>query len=60
MSTSDSTQTDVPAQVFEDFIGTLSTGKISEDVIARLRQTLLTDKKFTDAALRAAVFGDEA
>ncbi len=60
MSTNESKQADVPAQVFEDFIEAMSTAKVSEDVVARLRQTLLTDKKYTDAALRVAVFGDEA
>ena len=52
-------QTDVPAQVFEDFLTALPVAEISEDVISRLRQLLLTDKKFTEHALRSAVFGEE-
>jgi hypothetical protein len=60
VSTTESKPTDVPAQVFEDFLSVLPEQEISADVIARLHQTLLVDKKYTDAAFKAAVFGEEA
>jgi hypothetical protein len=52
--------TDIPAQVFEKFLGTLAATDTPQDVVSRLRKTLLEDKSFTERALREAVFGEEA
>lgn len=52
--------TDIPAQVFEKFLGTLAAADTPPDVVARLRKALLEDKSFTERALREAVFGEEA
>jgi hypothetical protein len=51
--------TDLPAQVFEQFLIDLVSAGIPEEVIARLRKALLEDRAFTDAALKQAVFGEE-
>jgi hypothetical protein len=50
---------DVPAQVFEKFIQTLGEAGASEELVARLRKTLLEDKTFTERALKHAVLGEE-
>jgi alcohol dehydrogenase YqhD (iron-dependent ADH family) len=50
---------DVPTQVFEQFITELETNKVSEEVVSRIRKTLLEQQKFTDSALKSAVLGDE-
>lgn len=47
---------DIPTKVFEAFIEKLSETKIPEDVVQRLRTTLLEKKKFSDSALTAALF----
>jgi hypothetical protein len=50
---------DVPAQVFEKFLQTLSDASTSTELVARLRKTLLEDKKFTERALKEAVLPEE-
>ena len=50
---------DVPTQVFEEFLISLSKAKVADDVVARFRQVLLQDKNFTDLALKNALFGKE-
>ena len=52
------TPVDVPTQVFNDFLSALKESKVSDDVIARLHQTLLKEQKFSDAAIKVAVLGD--
>lgn len=51
---------ELSAEVFEKFLAELEHAGIPEEVRARLRQTLLIDPKFSDAALRTAVFGEES
>lgn len=51
---------ELSTEVFEKFLTALEQAGIPEEVRARLRQTLLSDPKFSDAALRTAVFGEES
>jgi len=51
--------TDLPTQVFEQFLIDLVGAGIPAEVVARLRKTLLEDRVFTDAALKQAVLGEE-
>ncbi len=46
---------DIPTKVFEAFIEKLTEAKIPDDVVKRLRTTLLENRKFTDSALTAAL-----
>lgn len=50
---------DVPGQVFAKFLETLKESGLPEEVIARLRKTLVTERALTDRALKAAVLGEE-
>jgi len=51
--------TSVPDRVFEAFLTRLTDAGTPEDVIARLRKTLLEDRKLIDRALRQAVLPDD-
>lgn len=51
--------TDVPAQVFEQFLADLAKAAVPPEVVARLRKTLLEDRLFNDTALNKAIFGEE-
>jgi hypothetical protein len=51
---------DIPSQVFESFLAGLETAEIAQEMVARLRKTLLVDQVFTESALKAAVLGEEA
>lgn len=51
---------DVPTQVFEDFLHALADAGISVELIARLRKTLMVDKKFTERALKEAIFPEQS
>lgn len=53
------TATDAPTRVFEGFLDALAKNGITEDIIGRLRKTLITEKKFSDKALRDAIFNPE-
>jgi hypothetical protein len=61
MTTSPTTQQtlDVPTQVFEKFLQALTDAGASVELVARLRKTLLEDKRFTDGSLQEAVLADE-
>lgn len=50
---------DVPAQVFETFLAALTGAGVSVELVARLRKTLLVDKKFTERVLKEAVLHQE-
>jgi len=52
--------TDVPTQIFQNFLAELEVNGVSAEVVARLRKTLLEEQKLTQNALRAAVIGDES
>ncbi len=56
------TATEIPKQVFEEFLHALAVAeaKTPPEVIERLRTTLLEEKSFTERALREAIFGEEA
>jgi len=56
---SDKAAVDVPARVFEKYLQALVEAKASPEVISRLRATLLEDKRFTERALKDAIFGEE-
>lgn len=51
---------ELSTEVFEAFLTALEQAGTPEEIRVRLRQTLLVDAKFSDAALRAAVFGEES
>jgi hypothetical protein len=51
--------TDVPTQVFDQFLGKLGLANVPAEVVARLRKTLVDDRAFTELALRKAVLGDD-
>lgn len=60
MSTDGTSQLgELPMEVFEKFIGALEGAEIPKEVRDRLHTTLLIDQKFTDGALRSAVFGED-
>lgn len=50
---------DVPGQVFNSFLETLKESGLPEELIARLRKILVTERTLTDRALKAAVLGEE-
>jgi len=50
---------EVPTQVFEKFLEALGGADVSVELVDRLRKTLLEDKKFTERALKEAVFPKE-
>jgi len=50
---------DVPALVFETFLEALRQAGGADDLIIRLRKALLEEKKFTERALKNAVFPEE-
>ena len=56
---SDKAAVDILARVFEKFLQALADGKVSPEVISRLRTTLLEKKTFTERALKEAVLGEE-
>jgi len=47
---------DVPRRVFTDFLDALVAKGIPTDIISRLRKTLLVDHRYSDKALKEAVF----
>lgn len=49
-------KTDVTSEVFEEFLKLLSEKGTPEDVVARLRRTLIEKKQFSERALREAIF----
>jgi hypothetical protein len=50
---------DVPTQVFEEFLTAAAATDLPVEVVTRLRRALLEEKVFTEPALRAALFGEE-
>jgi hypothetical protein len=51
---------DVPAQIFAKFLQNLRDAGAPPELVDQLRKTLMQDKKFTEHALKEAVFGTEA
>lgn len=56
----ESQMSELTEDVFKKFLVALEQEGIDAEVRARLHQTLLVDPKFSDAVLRAAVFGEES
>lgn len=54
-----SQKTDVPTQVFEGFVAALEKEGVSQEIVARLKKTLIEEAKFTDKHLKAALFPEE-
>ena len=52
-------KSDVPAEVFKNFLTSLKAASISDEVAARFKKILLDDRAFNEAALKKAVFGEE-
>ena len=50
---------DVPTRIFEEFLIALPDGPGKAELVNRLRKTLLSDRNFTDKALRSAVLGED-
>jgi hypothetical protein len=50
---------DLPTQVFEEFLQALNKADVPPELIARLGKTILEQKVFTEAALRAAILEEE-
>lgn len=51
---------DVPSQVFAMFVEALPKKAIDAEVAARLQKCLLEDRTFTEKAIKAAIFPEEA
>lgn len=49
----------VPQQVFEQFLKELETQKVSEEVIVRLRKTLVDNEQISVEALKMALFSND-
>jgi hypothetical protein len=50
----------VPRAVFEKFLGELGKDQAMADVVGRLKNVLLEEEEFTEAAIRAALLpGDD-
>ena len=58
-STASGSTTDIPTQVFEQFLQALHGAELRPEMIARLHKTLLQDKNFTEHALKDAVLSEE-
>lgn len=50
---------DVPTQVFEEFLYALEKANVSTELVTRLRKTLMEDRVLTEHALKVAVLGQE-
>jgi hypothetical protein len=48
----------IAAQVVTDFLSELKMTDIDAEVVARLEKTILKEEKVSEAALRAAIFGN--
>lgn len=59
-ATSPKRAADVPAQVFDQFLADLVAANLPEEVVARLRKTLIEDRTFNEIALRKSVLGEES
>lgn len=54
-----SQKTDVPTQVFEGFLAALEKEGVSQEIVTRLKKTLIEEGKFGDKNLKAAIFPEE-
>jgi hypothetical protein len=44
--------------VFEEFLASLLAAGVSEEVVGRLRKVLVEEGKYTENALKPAIFGE--
>ena len=51
---------DVPSQIYDRFLEDLARKAVPAEIIARLRKTFVEQKIMTEAALKAAIFSEEA
>ena len=51
-------QSTVPKKVVEDFLSNLSETDLESEVSEKLKDTIIQQGKFTEAALRSALFDD--
>jgi hypothetical protein len=49
----------VPQQIFDQFLKELETQKVSEEIIARLRKTLVENGQISVEALKIALFAND-
>ena len=49
----------VPQQVFDQFLKELETQKVPEELVARLRKTLVDNDQISVEALKAALFSND-
>lgn len=49
----------VPQQVFDQFLKELGAQKVSEEIIERLRKTLMENERVSVEALRMALFSND-
>jgi len=52
-------QADVPTQVFEGFLRALEKEGVAQEVVQRLKKTLIEEGKFSDKQLKSALFPEE-
>ncbi|MEO6847149.1 MAG: hypothetical protein ABI254_07815 [Chthoniobacterales bacterium] len=50
---------DVPSVIFEKFLSALTGPDVPEQVIERLRKTLLEERNFTERALKEAILKED-
>jgi hypothetical protein len=51
--------TGVPKQVFEKFLNELEGKKVTADVVARLKKTLIDHGDISETAIKTALFDDD-
>ena len=59
MERTDDKMMNVPQQVFDQFLKALKEQKVPEEIIARLRKTLIDNEQTSVEALKAALFSDD-
>lgn len=52
-------QADVPVQVFESFLVALEKEGVDQEIVQRLKKTLIAEGKFSDKHLKSALFPEE-
>lgn len=59
MKNTDNKIISVPQQIFDQFLKELETQKVPEEVIARLRKTLVENGQISVEALKTALFAND-
>jgi hypothetical protein len=58
-ATSQTAGGNIPFQVFDEFLRAAQDAGVQEEVVHRLRKTLVENRIYTEAALKAGMLGDE-